>query len=211
VDVEPTLRAAVRLAADELAEAVLPAVLTRLRSQTDRLQTLAESIAADPQAALADPTRVEFLEEDQTLGRRIGWCLGVLAAASGTDLLLARRERDGLREMVELVVLAVPGHPPTPYLEALPRLATGVGEGWEVAFLVSFAFLQVARSLPASAPLHWERKTDAGAVLLTLKRTESDRAAETLLAKLTALVPETELVPEDELLGIRLPRAWFEG
>lgn len=200
---EPALRNAVRLAAEELAEAILPAVLTQLRDQTGRLQHLADRISHDPREALVDPTGVESLEADQVLGRRIGWCLGVLAAANGTDLLLARRERDGLRDMLELVAQATPEHPPEPSLEGLPRLATSPGEGWEVPLLAATAFWHAARTLPAGASLVWKLKSAADSVSLHLSS-----GADAFPAELLGLVPGAELARDDGFT-LSFPRDWF--
>ncbi len=202
---EPALRNAVRLAAEELAEAILPTVLSRLRDQTDRLQGLADRITRDPQQALADPTGVRSLEADQALGRRIGWCLGVLAAANGTDLLLARRERDGLRDMLELLALAHPDHPPEPALEELPRLSTSVGEGWEVPLLLACLFLHGARALTYGGPLAWKLASGDDAVTVTLAEGPDDFPDE-----LVALVPGASLT-RDEGATLSLPAEWFES
>ena len=200
---DAALRTAVRRAAEELAEGILPTVLARLRDQTERLQGLAERITADPAHALGDPAGVDSLEADQVLGRRIGWALGVLAAAGGTDLLLARRERDGLRDVLELVVLARPAHAPDPALDALPRLSSSVGEGWEVPLVVASAVWHAAGELAPGAALRWEAWRGEGRLTFRLAT-----AAAGFPAELVELVPGAELGRED---GLRLafPAEWF--
>ena len=204
--VEPAVRTAVRLAAEELAEAILPTVLSRLREQTGRLQDLAGRITRDPDQALVDPSGVESLEADQELGRRIGWCLGVLAAANGTDLLLARRERDGLRDMLALVALARPEHPPEPAFDELPRLATSVGEGWEVPLLVAGLFLHAARTLPAGTPLRWEMERGTNAISFSVAGSPTRLPPE--LGELVQLVPGAELQLAEHTRLV-IPSEWF--
>lgn len=206
---EAALRAAVRLAADELAEAILPAVLARLRQQTERLQHLAERLTRDPGRGLDDAKELEELEADQDLGGRIGWCLGVLAAAAGTDLLLARRERDGLARMAALLALARPEHRAIPSLEELPDLSPGEGAGWEVPLLVTYAFLVASRGLPAGAELRWSARRRAETVVISIERPADAPAPGARLGELLPLVPGARLAPDAGRLALSLPARWL--
>jgi hypothetical protein len=90
----------------------------------------------------------------------LGWLLGVLANANGAEVLLERRERDGLAPMVRAVSkclrrerreLALPDR-------ELPRLRAGAPatQVWRVTWAVGSWLLECARSLPAGARLDWE-------------------------------------------------------
>lgn len=200
---------ALQRAADELAAAILPRMLGHLREQTAEFEALARRIERWPERTLADETALATVESVQAQSQGVGWCLGVVAAASGADLLLARRERDGLRHMLTLVSEALAGHPFRPEVEALPTLSTTEGEGWEVPFLVAYLFLCAGARLPRGAPLRWSLIEAAGRVRLRFPEPVGDARLAERLAALLALVPGAALEHDAETCELVFPAAWL--
>ena len=174
--------AAVRALADELGIAILPAIQEFLRRSTKAFDAVS---ARSEKGVLADERAMADIERRREESDDVGWCLGVIAAGSGTDLLRARRERRGLAPIVTYVGLALGGRPVLPDPSELPLLARGAGRGWEVPFLVGAFFLRVCARADASTPIRWRfESSDQGSVLQVLGR------APRFAADALALVPE---------------------
>lgn len=141
-----------RAAALTLGRVLLPALLRDVTEQTRELQRVAR-----------DPARLATLDDDAW--RRLegetldvsgdGWCLGVLSAAAGANLLRMRREGQGLRRLAERLTQVLGRHL-EPGVETLPRVGRGHGEGWEVPFLFALLLLRAARAQAPTAPLRWD-------------------------------------------------------
>jgi len=90
------------MSADPLSAALMPTLVHQLNNTTQLvtgLQALMNlpgggDLPLDPTEQLSSAAR----EVDAS-----GWCLAVLATAAGSDLVLARRRRDALRLIVDLV------------------------------------------------------------------------------------------------------------
>ena len=108
---------------EPLAALLWPRILARVRVTTRLLNELAEV-----GACAWDAQRCAAFEEATRASRRLGWVLGVLASAAGTELLLARREPRGLEPLLELLAegLASEGRALAPARAPLPRLAPSV-------------------------------------------------------------------------------------
>lgn len=200
---EPAATSEVReRAAAELAEALLPVIRRYLRLSVEEFRTVESSFEVTDEG-LCDEELLRRVEARQEEGHAIGWCLGVLAAASGTDVLLARREQDGLRELVELVQIALGDRPLWPATKELPRVEPSVGAGWELPFLVAWAFLRAGICPPTEEPLRWglmehrERQTFFVAC-------GPDRDVGPW-SQLVQLVDGAEAIEEDDGFGVVLP------
>ena len=155
-------------------------------------------------AAVLDPDEVD----------RLGWCMGVLAAARGTDLLRERRERDGLARFVAFVGDALGAAPIAPAAARLPRLSSSAGAGWEVPLAAGWLFFAVARARPG-APLGWCFETDEGRARLALATrsfsAQERRALVCAGGELGVLPPDARWESVGEDVGFALPRHWFES
>ncbi len=138
--------------------------------------------------------------------------LDALASASGARLLLDRRERSGLVPLVACVRaclrregrdLADPGH-------ALPSLATGVGDGWQLPWAVGSLLYLAGRALPPRGALAWTIETsgDGWSVACAApSRDAFDRWARWVARELAP----ARCAIEGERATLRLPPAWLAG
>ncbi len=129
---------------DTLARALLPTLLHELANTTQLLTGLhALTTMADGEELLAN--HEEELARAGNDAQRLGWLLGVLGAAGGHDVLLARREQAGLDWIVSLVTKAARREErPLPTAPAtLPRLMGCTPDGWSVPWAVGSLLWQV--------------------------------------------------------------------
>ena len=113
------------------------------------------------------PTLNQEIEESKSAGETIdevGWLLAVLASACGADLLLARRERDGLAGVLAAVREAVrrEGRELARGPDALPRLAPEFGDGWRVPWAIGTWIHVGAIALPERSSLEWDVRPREG-------------------------------------------------
>ncbi|MFN0007556.1 MAG: hypothetical protein ACKVXR_06565 [Planctomycetota bacterium] len=155
---------------DPLARAMLPVLLHRVANATQHLNGLSALLALDPGALEA---RGGDLAETSEVVDETGWLLALLASAHGAHLLLARRERHGLRPLVACVQECLRregrdlGDPGTP----LPDLAPHVADGWQLPWALGTWLYESGRSLQPGQSLAWTIRTsgegarfEAGAV-----------------------------------------------
>src|SRR5262249_4790373 len=107
---------------------------------------LLEDLRRGADDVLSDDARLARREELETRTRRTGWCLGVLSAAHGVDLLRSRHEVDGLRWLVGALVRAR-GLRIEPAEEHLPALTGRSCADWEVSLLAAWCALEGGTSL----------------------------------------------------------------
>jgi hypothetical protein len=159
-------------AARELAQAIAPGLQRFLVDATREVEAVARSVDQGS-SALASESLLARVDELETESHGHGWVLGVIAAASGVDLLRERRDRDGLRRVVARVVeVALPGGiEPDP--ATLPRVGSTHGAGWELPFLAGFLFLRAARAAPART-LSWSTEARADGTALLVDAPGSD-------------------------------------
>lgn len=202
---EETATARERVARD-LAEAILPHVRRVLARSTHELTELEERLALGPDA-WRDEGLLSAAEDRDQLGHSVGWCLGVLAAGSGTDLLIARREEAGLRLLVGFVQEALGGRELDPPVGELPILAAERGDGWELPFLLGWLFLRVGLVTDPKQPVRWGL-LQHGEEQSFLVECEGGVDRE-VFRDLLRLVPDATLVEEDDCLGLCLPAGYF--
>jgi len=133
---------------------MLPVLLHRVANATQHLNGLTALLALDPDAL---GSRGGDLAETSDLVDETGWLLALLASAHGAGLLLARRERHGLRPLVACVRECLRregrdlGDPGTP----LPDLAPDVANGWQLPWALGTWLYESGRSLPPGGSLSW--------------------------------------------------------
>jgi hypothetical protein len=128
--------------ARELTGALWPSLSNDLRGTRVELDSLLRELRENGSGVLGDDgERLALQEELVARTHRAGWCLGVLAAARGADLLRGRRESDGLRWMIAAVASAR-GFELVPREEELPSLVTRAPDAWKIALLAAWSVLQ---------------------------------------------------------------------
>jgi hypothetical protein len=101
------------------------------------------------------PSAGSWLAREDELAARTrpaGWCLGVLAAAQGVDLLRERREADGLRWMVAATTEAR-GWTLEPRAERLPGIAGSACAHWAISLLGAWCALRACEG--SSGVVRW--------------------------------------------------------
>ena len=163
---------------DPLAAALLPVTVHGLNNATQLVASL-NAVLAMPDGGAFLEGRADDLSSVSTDLDGLGWIVAVLASASGSDLMLARRKRDGLPIMIDCVRdgLRREGRDLAPTEGSLPALAPGYGSGWEVAWAVGVALYVCGQSV--EGPLAW---THTGA------RFEIDASKEALPDELVSRV-----------------------
>jgi hypothetical protein len=145
---------------DTLARALLPTLLHELANTTQLLTGLhALTTMADGEELLAN--HEAELSRAGNDAQRLGWLLGVLGAAGGHDVLLARREQAGLDWIVSLVTKAAireERHQPTAPA-TLPRLMGCTPDGWSVPWAVGSLLWQVGEQ-PNPGAWNFRKETD---------------------------------------------------
>ncbi len=191
-----------------LAAVVLPHILERMSVTARRLRLL----AAAP-VPLADAIDVDLLEGARSEAERLGWCLGVLAAGRGADLLLERREHQGLRLFVEVVSAAL-ARDIAPCPAELPALTGRAGRGWELPLLAGWSFLTAARLRPGT--LRWEFDPSTAPVKLAIclgsgfTEKASPRLSKEVLRLGEQFAPRCGFRLEGGALVLSLPADWLE-
>ena len=143
---------------DALAKALLPTLLHELANTTQLLTGL-HALTTLPEGEELLATHEGELSRAGDQAQRLGWLLGVLGAAGGHDILLARREQAGLDWIVELATKAarraqrpIPTSPQT-----LPRLMGCTPDGWSVPWALGSLLWQAGEQSDGGAwSLHME-------------------------------------------------------
>lgn len=158
---------------DPLARALVPTLLHELANTTQLLTGL-HALLGLPDAGELLERREGDLARAGDEAHRLGWLLGVLGAASGHDLLHARRERAGLQWMHDLVQKAARKleRPLGPGPDSLPRL---VGAAQTDGWMVPWAFGQALWSLPPGAS--WDLTETAEGIELRGSRLDARTTA----------------------------------
>ena len=199
--------------ADELSVALLPVLLHRVSNVTQLLASLrAIAELEDGPGLLA--ANAEHVAEAADKAASIGWLLGVLAGGSGTDVLLARRERGGLRPFLELVAEGLRRRGRDLEAKAeLPELAADgagpEGAGWQVCWTLGALLFEAALSFPEGHSLAWELAPAGSAWELRFARGRpgsAERARE-----LAGALPGLELAEAGGACIVRIPGPWLLG
>lgn len=194
--------------ANELAAALLPPLLHRIQNTTQLLLALRALIG---RAGAGSPEELgDSLAEASRAADEQGWLIGLLALSMGSDVLLAREERDALRITLRLAADWTRQSRGTLELPKVwPRLALAAGAPRSAELALDVLEL-VWRSLdPAQGSrLTVERAGDS--VRLVLEAAACERAAATFAgSSLARRGAEIEVSASSWTLA--LPAAWFEA
>jgi len=137
---------------EALARVCVPALVERMGEMAERFEALAGDLARGRRSELEALRRIEA---DEELGPELGYLLGVLAAARGTDVLLVRRAAGGARMLVGTLAGAL-GARLRPDAGALPDTRAW-GGGWESALALGMLF---HAELRAGCELAWSFRRD---------------------------------------------------
>jgi len=153
-----------------------------------------------------DPTTLESDQEVLQRSRQTGWLFGVLAAAAGEDILLARRERAGLTFLVDRVraLLVAAGRDLTVPTEPLTTIEVA-GADWKIPWAVASA-LFVAGFEEDSTLSEWSFRHEDSQYVLRGYSEVGERLAE-LAAELTRSLPGSSFrtSPTSWLLSFESP------
>lgn len=196
-------------ATEDLLTHALPVVLARMRRASAQLERCSRAFASE-QAGEGRARGGPALEEVQTQSETLGWILGVLACATGDDLLLARREPYGLALVADVVgeALAGEGRALEPDASRFPDVAPRLEDGWRLPWTVGLLLRLAARVLPPGTPVRWRFERGHLRSTLLFLGARADGAAP-LLCDLEALLPGAEARIEPEGFGMDFPAEWF--
>jgi hypothetical protein len=131
--------------ASEIGAVLWPGLSHVLASARLELDTLVGRLRRDRSGVLRDEAELATQGALAARTKHAGWCLGVLAAAQGVDLLRGRHETEGLRWMVgalaEQSALRL-----TPPAVELPRIESRACKAWEVSLLATWCVMHAAQS-----------------------------------------------------------------
>jgi hypothetical protein len=131
--------------ARDVGDVLWPRLREVVRSARAELEALARVVRRDGRGAFAfDESRLALQEEVAARARRAGWCMGVLAAGGGVDLLRHRREADGLRWLVGALAEAC-GFALTRPTGELPAIADTSLEPWAISLTAGWCALQAGQ------------------------------------------------------------------
>ncbi len=185
----------VRAGADELALVLLPALHGVLRDAARCF----DRAAATPDA-WADERRMRDVASRSRRCHQVGWCFGLLAAASGVDVLRARHEPDGLRAILVLLGDALDDRAIEPHPSELPR--TRARAGWELAFVFAVVALRVSAH---EASIAWRMTERDNRTTLCVRGRAPD-----LPRELLALVPGARAVRDERWFGLEFDTSLLE-
>ena len=197
--------------ADPLAVTLLPVLLHKLNNATQVLSSMNSLLSIDGGEEL-------FREHTAQLGStsarvdEIGWLLAVLASASGTNLMMERREPRGLIIMGMLVSesLRRHGHPmehrdPGNELPLLaPNPVAGIG-GWELAWAVGSLLVNCALVVDEGAPVHWSHSLSAETWSLN---GPGGSTLETVGEQVLSRLPGASFTVDEFSWSLSVPAAW---
>ncbi len=145
---------------ESLAPALLPVLLHDLANVTHTLTCLKAVLDLDGGEQLFARSTADLARSGQ-VAQDLGWAMAVLGSATGSDLLLDRREVRGLGILIELVekVCARMGHaplriPPTGDLQGLspiPLMTSQVLQGWELPWALGETLFQGCKAVARSS------------------------------------------------------------
>src|SRR5262245_57726535 len=139
---------------DPLARALLPVLLHRVANAAQILSGLDALLPLGP--AVLEERSGDLASAGETVDD-VGWLLALLASASGSRLLLGRRNRGGLPPLLDGVrgCLRREGRDLAPAEGPLPELAPDVADGWQLPWAIASLFFLEGRGLAPKTALAW--------------------------------------------------------
>ncbi len=194
---------------DPLAAALLPILLHGLNNATQVLSSLNALLALDEDGSVLTLRAGDLAHASRQVDE-LGWLLALVGSASGADVLMARRERAGLRPLVACVrtTLRKESRDLERPERSLPGLATDVADGWQLPWTIGSWLWTSGQSLPAHATLewgitaqdeHWELHCQAAGT----------RAHDEIVGRVKSSLPGLEGVRTANASVLRIPRPWL--
>lgn len=193
-----------RCLTEELAPLLWASLGARLGRARFELSETLTALRHERANALRDECALARQEDLREQVRRAGWCLGVLGAGQGVDLLRARRERDGLRWLLGALAEAR-AFGLEPDASELPQLARGTSMAFELPLLAAWCVLRASSS---SARVRWRAERASAGQRLVFELGSGAEPAElaTRCARLNSARPDAPHLAVG--LG-RLELAWL--
>jgi len=193
-------------AAEEVGRVLLPYLRARVRAATAEIASLANELAREPRRALRDERGLARAETTRAELDRLGWCLGVLGAARGVDVLHARHARAGLRTVVDVLAEARGAREDPARLAELPELAPAAA--WHAPLLCAWMLARAQTARPAWPA--WSVRRD-GRLWFEVEASDADALAERCARYARALAGAIEWQAGASTLAIGLPESWLEA
>jgi hypothetical protein len=190
--------------AREVTAAIWTRLFLDLRAARLELEDVLAALHRDRAAVLREEGTLSRQEQVREDVRRAGWCMGVLAAAEGCDLLRARQERDGLGWLVGTVARArsLLLSPPA---EHLPSLLACASERGEVTVLAAWCAVRADES--GAGVLRWRADRMGGRSRLSFELRDEGVRAE-LVERCARLAPSPTQAPCPALKRDALELVW---
>lgn len=191
---------------DPLTVALLPVLMHRLNNATQVLHGLKAVLALRESTPFTERRGADLAYASRSIDE-VGWMLGVLASASGADLLLARRDRRGLAPVVATVHEALQREDRElgPCNVPLPDLDPGVADGWQLPWGIGAWLYSSALLLPERTPLEW--RLDRGDAFDELVcRTPENAGREELEKRIAEHLPEARFRRKNGVHALLLSR-----
>ncbi|MCP3920259.1 MAG: hypothetical protein GY711_32435 [bacterium] len=184
---------------DPLTTTLLPVVLHKLNNATQLLVGLNTLLGMEGGEELALERSGDLADASRTV-HRLGWAMAVIASGNGSDLLLERREPEGLAILIELAVEAARrsgGSIAAPV--NVPSLAPEVLDGWQIPWGVATVLLAATADVDH---VEWTLEPERFEVT-------AGAAARTAAAAVLERLPGARLESGGGALVMRLPVGWL--
>lgn len=193
---------------NEVAAAMLPPLLHRIQNTTQLLLALRSLIG---RTGAGRPEELgDSLAEASRAADEQGWLIGLLARSMGSDLLLAREERDALRISLRLVSdWARQSRGQLELPKEWPRLALAAGAPRSAELALDTLEL-VWRSLEPEQVSRLVLGRSGDSVQLVLEAAACERGASVFAGSSLARAG-ARLECREGSWTLALPAAWFEG
>jgi len=206
-----------RLLRDPLAEALFPVLIHRLNNATQILSSLNAVLGAEVGDSLLGGSSKDLADASRDV-HELGWLLGVLASAGGADLLLERREKQGLRILVHAVRdglrrqgrdLEQPGGGARS--ELLPSPAPDADDGWQTPWAIGSVLWSAGCALARGETLRWNLAPRDGTTprdgtwILACAHAPAEDELTNLAARIHDALPEARLATADDGCTLVLP------
>jgi hypothetical protein len=200
---------------DPLVATLLPVLMHELTNATQLLATMNTLLGIEGGEQLA-LSRTRDLARTSSRVDELGWMLAALASAAGADLLLERRERNGISILLAGVRetlrrrgcdLMLP-EDPLPELDPNPASVLGPLGGWEIPWAVAALVVSSAQNLPRGKSLSLRLRIGAAGEP-TRFSAPCGPPAETLARLVRLRLPGARLDIGTESWSLSIPDAWL--
>ena len=193
--------------ADPLARALLPVLLHRIANAAQLLSGLDALLPLGP--AVLEERSGDLASAGETVDD-VGWLLALLASASGSRLLLERRNRGGLAPLLDGVrsCLRRDGRDLAPADAPLPDLSPDVADGWQLPWAIASLLFLEGRGLAPKAALPWSLRPAGDSWSVECDASPATDAGPSL-ARLLEDLPGARFHRAGGKASLAIPRAWL--